>query len=47
MDQVSQLDELVPDYEDVLAGLAGLLQKIAVIQLAGQMRLRSMTTRNC
>ncbi len=35
MDQVSQLDELVPDYEDVLAGLAGLLQKIAVIQLAG------------
>jgi DNA polymerase-3 subunit gamma/tau len=35
MDQVRQLDELVPDYDDVLAGLAGLLQQIAVIQLAG------------
>jgi DNA polymerase-3 subunit gamma/tau len=35
MSQVRQLDELVPDYEDVLAGLATLLQQIAVIQLAG------------
>jgi DNA polymerase-3 subunit gamma/tau len=35
MSQVRQLDELVPDYDDVLAGLAGLLQQIAVIQLAG------------
>ncbi len=35
MNQVRQLDELVPDYEDVLAGLASLLQQIAVIQLAG------------
>jgi DNA polymerase-3 subunit gamma/tau len=35
MAQVRQLDELVPDYDDVLAGLAGLLQQIAVIQLAG------------
>ena len=35
MSQVRQLDELVPDYDDVLAGLATLLQQIAVIQLAG------------
>lgn len=35
MGQVRQLDELVPDYDDVLAGLAGLLQQIAVIQMAG------------
>lgn len=35
MSQVRQLDEVVPDYEDVLAGLATLLQQIAVIQLAG------------
>ena len=35
MSQVRQLDELAPDYEDVLAGLATLLQQIAVIQLAG------------
>ena len=35
MRQVRELDELVPDYDDVLAGLATLLQQIAVIQLAG------------
>jgi DNA polymerase-3 subunit gamma/tau len=35
MGHVRQLDELVPDYDDVLAGLAGMLQQVAVIQLAG------------
>ncbi len=33
--QVRQLDELAPDYADVLAGLATRLQRIAVLQLAG------------
>lgn len=35
MTQVRQLDELAPDYADVLAGLATRLQQIAVRQLAG------------
>jgi len=35
MAQVRQLDELAPDYGDVLAGLATLLQQIAVVQMAG------------
>ncbi len=33
--QVRQLDEMAPDYSDVLAGLATLLQQIAVVQVAG------------
>jgi DNA polymerase-3 subunit gamma/tau len=33
--QVRQLDELAPDYGDILAGLATLLQQIAVVQMAG------------
>ncbi len=33
--QVRALDELAPDYGDVLAGLATLLQQIAVAQVAG------------
>jgi DNA polymerase-3 subunit gamma/tau len=33
--QVRQLDELAPDYADVLAGLATMLQQIAVVQIAG------------
>jgi len=33
--QVRQLDELAPDYQDVLAGLATLLQQVAVLQVAG------------
>ncbi len=33
--QVRQLDELAPDYGDVLAGLATLLQQVAVVQVAG------------
>jgi DNA polymerase-3 subunit gamma/tau len=33
--QVRQLDEMAPDYGDVLAGLATLLQQIAVVQVAG------------
>ncbi len=33
--QVRALDELAPDYGDVLAGLATLLQQIAVVQVAG------------
>ncbi|MEO7386440.1 MAG: DNA polymerase III subunit gamma/tau [Gammaproteobacteria bacterium] len=33
--QVRQLDELAPDYSDVLAGLATLLQQVAVVQVAG------------
>jgi DNA polymerase-3 subunit gamma/tau len=33
--QVRALDELAPDYADVLAGLASLLQQTAVIQVAG------------
>jgi DNA polymerase-3 subunit gamma/tau len=41
MRQVRELDELVPDYDDVLAGLATLLQQIAVIQLAGADALES------
>ncbi|MCE7902596.1 MAG: DNA polymerase III subunit gamma/tau [Gammaproteobacteria bacterium PRO9] len=35
MAQIRQLDELAPDYADVLAGLATRLQQIAVRQLAG------------
>ena len=41
MRQVRELDELAPDYDDVLAGLATLLQQIAVIQLAGVDALES------
>ena len=33
--QVRALDQLAPDYGDVLAGLATLLQQIAVVQVAG------------
>jgi len=33
--QVRQLDEMAPDYGDVLAGLATLLQQVAVVQVAG------------
>ncbi|MDH5255516.1 MAG: DNA polymerase III subunit gamma/tau, partial [Gammaproteobacteria bacterium] len=33
--QVRQLDEMAPDYGDVLAGLATLLQQLAVVQVAG------------
>ena len=33
--QVRALDELAPDYGDVLAGLATLLQQVAVVQVAG------------
>ncbi|MEQ1800344.1 MAG: DNA polymerase III subunit gamma/tau [Gammaproteobacteria bacterium] len=33
--QVRQLDEMAPDYGDVLAGLATLLQQIAVVQVVG------------
>ncbi len=33
--QVRELDELAPDYEDVLVGLATLLQQVAVVQVAG------------
>jgi DNA polymerase-3 subunit gamma/tau len=32
---VRELDELSPDYEDVLSSLAGHLEKVAVVQLAG------------
>ena len=39
--QVRQLDELAPDYGDVLAGLATLLQKIAVVQMAGAKALET------
>lgn len=35
MAQVRQLDELAPDYGDVLAGVASRLQQVAVRQLAG------------
>ncbi len=35
MARVRALDELAPDYGDVLAGLATLLQQVAVVQLAG------------
>jgi DNA polymerase-3 subunit gamma/tau len=35
MEQVRELQELVPDYESVLDDLASVLQQIAVIQLAG------------
>ncbi|MEZ5565828.1 MAG: DNA polymerase III subunit gamma/tau [Gammaproteobacteria bacterium] len=35
LQQVRQLDELAPDYDDVLARLATRLQRIAVMQLAG------------
>lgn len=41
MRQVRELDELAPDYDDVLAGLATLLQQIAVIQLVGVDALES------
>jgi DNA polymerase-3 subunit gamma/tau len=39
MAQVRQLDELAPDYSDVLAGLATLLQQVAVAQVAGRQAL--------
>ena len=35
LEQVRQLDELAPDYGDVLASLASLLQQAAVAQVAG------------
>jgi DNA polymerase-3 subunit gamma/tau len=35
MAMVAQLDELAPDYEDILSGLAAVLQQLAVAQLAG------------
>jgi len=35
LSQVRQLDEMAPDYGDVLAGLATLLQQVAVVQMAG------------
>jgi DNA polymerase-3 subunit gamma/tau len=41
MAQVRQLDELAPDYGDVLAGLATLLQQIAVVQMAGATALET------
>lgn len=37
--QVRQLDEMAPDYGDVLGGLATLLQQIAVVQVAGPQAL--------
>ena len=39
--QVRQLDELAPDYGDVLASLATQLQQIAVVQMAGATALES------
>ncbi len=41
--QVQLLDELAPDYGDVLAGLATLLQQVAVVQLAGAQALDTET----
>ncbi|TFG82795.1 MAG: DNA polymerase III subunit gamma/tau [Chromatiales bacterium] len=41
MAQVRQLDELAPDYGDVLAGLATVLQRVAVAQVAGSQALES------
>jgi DNA polymerase-3 subunit gamma/tau len=41
--QVRALDELAPDYEDVLAGLATLLQQVAVVQVAGPAALDTGT----
>ena len=35
LEQVRELDELAPDYSDVLASLATLLQQAAVVQVAG------------
>jgi len=39
MAQVRQLDELAPDYSDVLAALATVLQQVAVAQVAGRQSL--------
>ena len=41
--QVQLLDELAPDYGDVLAGLATLLQQVAVVQVAGAAALDTET----
>ncbi len=41
MAQVRQLDELAPDYGDVLSGLATVLQQVAVAQVAGSEALES------
>jgi len=41
MAQVRQLDELAPDYGDVLAGLATVLQQVAVAQVAGSQALET------
>jgi DNA polymerase-3 subunit gamma/tau len=41
MAEVRQLDELAPDYGDVLAGLATVLQQVAVAQVAGSQALES------
>jgi DNA polymerase-3 subunit gamma/tau len=41
MAQVRQLDELAPDYGDVLAGLATVLQQVAVVQVAGTQALEN------
>lgn len=39
MAQVRQLDELAPDYDDVLASLATVMQQVAVVQVAGSQAL--------